>query len=950
MRSINHTDRCRESLSARRRAKLPCILVILTTVFCFAGNAAGSTLLSASTTTISFGNVAVGELSTQTITLKNTGTTSTTISQVKESEASFSLSGLSLPLTLAAGNSTTLAVSFKPTAAGTASGRIQIVSDATNSPAQISLSGTGVTRLLSVSPLNLSFGNVNVGSSSTMLVTLTNAGTGSVTVSQATLTGAGFSTSGLSLPLILAPGTNAVFNVVFAPSTTGTFNGSVALSTNSSNSPGAISLSGTGITTLLSAGPLNLGFGNVNVGSNGTLLVTLSNTGTSSVTVSQAAVTGTGFSTSGLSLPLTLTSGTIATFNVVFAPTTTGTFTGSISVASNATNSPTILTLSGTGCTPTLLLSASPRSYSFGNVAVGSSGTQIATLTNTGTGSVTLSQVRVAGTGFSTNGLSLPLTLTSGANAVFNVVFTPATAGTVSGSVAVGSNATNSPTMLTLSGPGTSTALFLSANPLSTSFGSVNVGSSSILPVTLTNTGTSSVTVSQMTVAGAGFSTSGLSLPLTLTSGANAAFNVVFDPTTTGAFSGSISVTSNATNSPNTISLSGTGINSPGQTSACAGTAIAQAPIDVTAELSQVGAGVTVTQMTNEQENWNTYADVPAYSAVAKIMTYNSYPFGPPDSVTTANLDGTNPQTISGSQQGDENYVTVDGKFVYYQGQNPNQSADIYAVPISQTGSCQQIRLTNLNWSPTSGSPQGSLVISTSSIDPTTGKNVIAYAGDPLLHRTLDDGTALPTVTLGDPENGNVFHRMRLNPKFSNIIWYKRDQPSPDPGGVAEPEIWLVDLNSPNTVYSVAGTTPVDHASWSPDGTQIGYHINGVWYLANVVNSDGTFNLSSYSGTGFTSTKIGPPQGFVADACYCTWAPDGSVYACTGGSVPGSPIYLMSLDGTKTKYLAATDTTGKVDAGIPKAQFLDMQHIMFSSDRSATPQIYIITGFTTTFP
>jgi len=372
---------------------------------------------------------------------------------------------------------------------------------------------------------------------------------------------------------------------------------------------------------------------------------------------------------------------------------------------------------------------------------------------------------------------------------------------------------------------------------------------------------------------------------------------------------------------------------------------VTQTPGNVTSLLSKVGPGITVTQVTNNPENWNTYADIPEYSAPANAVTYNS--FGPLNSVSTAKLDGTGAQTISGSAQGEQTYVTVDGKFVYYQGQNPDQSADLYAVPISQSGSCRQMRLTHLSWSPASGSPQQSLVISTSSVDPSTGKNVIAYAGDPLLHRTLDDGTDLGTLTLGDLENQNVFHRIRLNPKFSNVLWYKRDQPAPNPNAVAEPEIWVVNLNNPGTVYSLAGSTPVDHNAWSPDGTQIGYHDeNGVWYVANVLNPDGSFNLVN---GGFTSRKIGPPPPFVSAANYCVWSPDGSVFLCTaGGAFAGVPTFLMSLDGSQTAFLSATDSTGKVDDGIPKASFLDMQHIVFSSDRSGTPQVYVLSGVTTT--
>ena len=122
---------------------------------------------------------------------------------------------------------------------------------------------------------------------------------------------------------------------------------------------------------------------------------------------------------------------------------------------------------------------------------------------------------------------------------------------------------------------------------------------------------------------------------------------------------------------------------------------------------------------------------------------------------------------------------------------------------------------------------------------------------------------------------------MRLNPVFPNILWYKRDAPLPNPNGVAEPEIWVVNLNSPNTVYSLTGTLAADHNAWSPDGTQIGYHDqNGNWYVADVLNPDGTFKLVNGA---FTSRRAGPPPPYVSDADYCVWAPDGSVFVCTAG-------------------------------------------------------------------
>jgi Abnormal spindle-like microcephaly-assoc'd, ASPM-SPD-2-Hydin len=100
----------------------------------------------------------------------------------------------------------------------------------------------------------------------------------------------------------------------------------------------------------------------------------------------------------------------------------------------------------------------------------------------------------------------------------------------------------------------------LSASPATTSFGNVVLGNSSTLPVILTNTGTGSVTISQDSVTGSGFSISGPALPFTLAAGKNVDFSLTFAPTATGSVTGNASVRSNATNSPSNEPLSGTGI------------------------------------------------------------------------------------------------------------------------------------------------------------------------------------------------------------------------------------------------------------------------------------------------------------------------------------------------------------------------------------------------------
>jgi len=78
--------------------------------------------------------------------------------------------------------------------------------------------------------------------------------------------------------------------------------------------------------------------------------------------------------------------------------------------------------------------------------------------------------------------------------------------------------------------------------------------------VTITNTGNSNVTISQISVTGAGYTVTGGSTPVTLTPSQNLVLGVQFSPASTGSVAGSISIVSNATGSPATVTLSGTGV------------------------------------------------------------------------------------------------------------------------------------------------------------------------------------------------------------------------------------------------------------------------------------------------------------------------------------------------------------------------------------------------------
>jgi hypothetical protein len=293
-----------------------------------------------------------------------------------------------------------------------------------------------------------------VGNSQTLSETLTNTGGSSVTISQDTVTGTGFSVSGLTLPLTLAAGQSTSMTVTFAPQSAGGFTGNVTITSNASNATLVVPLSGTGITPgQLSANPTSLSFGSVQVGDSHTLSETLTNTGGSSVTVSQDTVTGSGFSVSGFSPPLTLTAGQSYTFSATFAPQSAGGASGSISITSNASDSTLVIPLSGTA-TAVGQLAVTPTSLNFKNVVVGTSANLAASLNASGF-SVTVTSANSSSSEFTLSGISFPVTIQAGNSVPFTVTFTPQATGAASGTLTFASNASNAPTVQSLTGTGT---------------------------------------------------------------------------------------------------------------------------------------------------------------------------------------------------------------------------------------------------------------------------------------------------------------------------------------------------------------------------------------------------------------------------------------------------------------------------------------------------------------
>ena len=523
--------------------------------------------LSFSSTTLNFVDVVVGTGATQAVTLTNSGEGGVTITQADFADgADFSLGVLPLPLTLSSGQTTTFPVAFTPATVGAQSATLSLVSDAANSPTTLSVTGNGVSPAesgqLTVHPVLLDFGDVPVGNSLTQTVALTNSGSAALTISGAVVSGGAYSINGLSLPLSLAVGETASFGVTFSPQSAGTLTDSLLLTSDASNSPVTIPLTGTGtvLTGALSLTPASLNFGDILVEAADTQVVTLSNTGSGAVTVSGMSVSGTDVSVTGISIPLTLGPGESSAFNVIIVPSSAGNLTRNVTFSSDASNSPTLLSLAWNGLAATGTLNPIPGSIDFGDVPVGNSLTQTVALTNSGNGSLTVSEISVIGTEFSVTGIVIPLTLGVGESATLSVAFEPPLVGSVTGSISLTSDAAISPTLISLAGNGVSSNGLLSLTPASLDFGDVTVGSSATRSVTLTSSGSTVVLVSTSEVTGAEFSVAGLALPLNLSPGETVTFSLTLTPTAAGSVNGNVALASDASNSPTVVSLTGNGI------------------------------------------------------------------------------------------------------------------------------------------------------------------------------------------------------------------------------------------------------------------------------------------------------------------------------------------------------------------------------------------------------
>ncbi len=368
---------------------------------------------------------------------------------------------------LAPGATRLISVRFAPTSAGPKSAVLRIESDDPDeNPFDVRLSGTGrgIPDIV-VDRTTLSFGNVPVGSTSLLGVTITNQGSADLEVTETELTGEDtdqFAIADGSAPFTLAPQESVTITVSFTPSSDRGKNAVLRVSSNDPDEDSLdIILQGTGVGPEITTDVAGHDFGDVAVGASALHTFRISNTGNADLVVDSLMFLGTDpdlfqVTQEGVT-PFVLSSGRSQPIIVQYAPTARGSHSAVLRFYSNDLITPQFdLVLRGTGSTPSIALNT--PALDFGELPVTLDSTQTLIFSNMGGADLVVDQIVVSGgdsTQFDVQGVAAPFVLAPSDSLVLGVRFRPASAGSKSATLRIESNDPDQPQLdILLSGIG----------------------------------------------------------------------------------------------------------------------------------------------------------------------------------------------------------------------------------------------------------------------------------------------------------------------------------------------------------------------------------------------------------------------------------------------------------------------------------------------------------------
>ena len=496
---------------------------------------------------VSFGRQTVTSASTgQNITILNTGTSNLLLSNVATS-GDFSTTGSCA--TIPAGSNCNLTVVLMPTAAGARTGTVTFTDNVGNGNQSqlVNLTGAGTLAGAQMTPSALAFPSTVVGSTSFVLnTTLTNTGAAALTGISVTPLGDFNQTN--TCAATLAPAASCIVVLTYAPTVAGAETGSLVVADNLGAQ--SVSLTGTGLTPGASLSTARLVFGGQLLNtSSAAQTILFTNTGTAAVAIVSVAPTANFSDTTNCTG--SIGPGASCSLNVFFAPTITGSQSGTVTIADTA--GAQVVTVQGLGVIPGLAVT--PSFAIFGAQVVGTtSQAQTLTAQNTGTTSLTLNPIVVSSNFTESDQCSAALP--PGASCSISLSFSPTSTGALAGSLVVSDTSGAVSTLVTLSGQGALPGI--NASPSTLSFGSLPVGATSqAQTVTVSNTGSAPLQIGA--VSGAGdFAETDNCTAQTIAPGSYCVLNITMTPSTTGTRTGTIQIDDNV-DGAHLIALSGVG-------------------------------------------------------------------------------------------------------------------------------------------------------------------------------------------------------------------------------------------------------------------------------------------------------------------------------------------------------------------------------------------------------
>ena len=450
--------------------------------------------------------------------------------------------------TIAPGASHLVNITFSATTPGTNNGTCTVVSDKTSGTNTLAVTAFCATRVMGLSG-SLDFGSITVGQTATRQLTISNTGNRTLSINSIAYP-QGF--SGDLLSASIAAGANKILNVTFAPLAAQNYSGSVDITSDKTSGTSSTAATGVGTASATKIIQLtgSLDFGTVQTGTTPTKVLRITNSGDTDLAVSGITYpTGFTGSYSG-----TIVAGGFHDVTVTFSPVAAISYSGTVTVASDATGGINTTTASGTGQVSATAIIVLSGNLAFGNTVVGSTPTRQFVITNSGNSPLTVSSITLP-TGFTG---SYAGTLAPGGTASVTVTFSPVLFQAYSGNITVTSDATSGTNTIAASGTGIAQSTRVIDVTGDLAFGNVQKNHSVQRLMTITNTGTGTLSVTNITCP-TGFSTD--ITTASIAPGLSQSVQVTFRPTAVQTYGGTITVASNSTSGVNTILCSGGGTN-----------------------------------------------------------------------------------------------------------------------------------------------------------------------------------------------------------------------------------------------------------------------------------------------------------------------------------------------------------------------------------------------------